>query len=86
MTENTTMLTAITRNRKVVPQRSWMREHVFAFSGVMGSPCSKQLIVLCSAPWYMNTRRISFIAVMATTYSKKMSRRSPPWARLYQMP
>ena len=33
---------------------AWLR----AFARVSGSPASRVLIALCSAPWYMNTRRI----------------------------
>ena len=49
----------MTRKRNAVPQRGCRRENRRAFSGVSSSPASLQYTVLCSAPWYMNTRLIS---------------------------
>ena len=37
--------------RNAVPQRTCRRGKLRAFSGVSGNPCSKQWMVLCSAPW-----------------------------------
>ena len=34
-----------------VPQRTCWREKRRQFSGVRGRPCSRQWMVLCSAPW-----------------------------------
>ena len=47
---NTIMLTTSTKNINVVPQRLCCLLMPRAFSTVRSSPCSKQLIVLCSAP------------------------------------
>ena len=55
----TKIATIITSSRNVVPQRGCRREKRSAFAGVSGMPASKQEIVLCSAPWYSNTRRRS---------------------------
>ncbi len=46
----TRMAMIITMIRNAVPQRTCRRGNCRAFSGVSGSPCSKQWIVLCSAP------------------------------------
>ena len=56
---NTKIATIITTSRKLVPQRGCSREKRWALAGVSGRPASKQEIVLCSAPWYSNTRRRS---------------------------
>ena len=45
--------------RKLVPQRTWSVEKRFTAVGSSGAPCSNAAMVLCSAPWYSNTRRIS---------------------------
>ena len=56
---NTKMATIMTTSRKLVPQRGCSLEKRWALSGVSSRPASKQEIVLCSAPWYSNTRRRS---------------------------
>ena len=57
----TKMAMIITMIRNAVPQRTCNRGNCRAFSGVSGNPCSKQWMVLCSAPWYPNIRLISFM-------------------------
>ena len=37
----TTMATITVMTKKAVPQRTWMRENLAAFSGVRDRPCSK---------------------------------------------
>src|SRR5262252_4567666 len=59
-TENETIATSITTIKKLVPQRGCCRRLRRAFSTVSGSPASQVYTTLCSAPWYWNTRRISF--------------------------
>ena len=61
----TRMAMTITMMRKAVPQRTCRRGNCRAFSGVMGSPCSKQWMALCSAPWYMNMRLMSSMRPMS---------------------
>src|SRR5439155_1705035 len=51
--------TTTTRRRNAVPQRGCAVGYGSMRSGVSGSPCSKAWIVMCSAPWYANTRRTS---------------------------
>ena len=51
----------ITVIRKLVPQRGWNVENFCAVVTDMGSPDSKANTVLCSAPWYWKTLRISFM-------------------------
>src|SRR5262245_13555361 len=55
----TTTLTTSTTSRKPVPQRGWsvLARRTDGTSRLQ--PDSKALIVLCSAPWYMKTRRTS---------------------------
>src|SRR5437773_5938118 len=60
MTENNTIDTSITTIKKLVPQRGCCRGCGRAFSTVKGKPASQVNTVLCSAPWYSNTRLISF--------------------------
>ena len=55
-----TILTIITISRKFVPQRLCSRVQPAAFSGVSCMPASMQFMVLCSAPWYIKTRCMSF--------------------------
>ena len=55
----TIMAMTITMMRNAVPHRTCRRGKLRAFSGVSGRPCSKQWMVLCSAPWYMNMRLMS---------------------------
>ena len=60
----------MTRNRKLVPQRLWSLELFSTFSTVSGSPCSTQLIHLCSAPWYIKVLWISFILEIRNIYPR----------------
>ena len=45
--------------RNSVPQRGCAVGYLRTFSTVSGSSCSSAWIVMCSAPWYWKTRRIS---------------------------
>ena len=47
----------ITRNS--VPQRWWAVGYLRTSPTVSGSPASRAWIVMCSAPWYWNTRETS---------------------------
>ena len=50
---------AIRTTRNSVPQR-WVRGRVLRTSAVVsGLPASRAWIVMCSAPWYWKTRRMS---------------------------
>ena len=62
------MLTSITRNRKLVPHLLCSLELARTLSTVSGSPCSTQLMHLCSAPWYINVLWISFILEIRSIY------------------
>ena len=55
------MLITITIRRKLVPQRLCSLELFLTFSTLSTRPCSKQLMHLCSDPWYMNVRLMSSI-------------------------
>ena len=55
------ILIASTKNKKLVPQRLCCLELILTLSTVSGSPCSMQLMHLCSAPWYINVLWISSI-------------------------
>ena len=46
----------ITQSKNAVPQRGWIKLNFCTVSGVSSEPASRALIVLCSAPWYWNTR------------------------------
>ncbi len=56
---NTKIAMIITISKKLVPHRGCSREYSAARSGTSSSSASKHEIVLCSAPWYSNTRRRS---------------------------
>ena len=58
---NKIILIASTKNKKLVPQRLCCLELILTLSTVSGSPCSMQLMHLCSAPWYINVLWISSI-------------------------
>ena len=73
-----------TNIRKLVPHRGCRVGNCRAFSGARSSPFSKQWMVLCSAPWYWNTRRISGIKDTAHTYATNMAIRSTPSTKLSQ--
>ena len=49
----------ITVIRKLVPQRGWKVEYFCTVAVSSGSPFSNANTVLCSAPWYWYTRRMS---------------------------
>ena len=51
--------TTTTKSRNAVPQRGCAVGYGSMRSGVSSVPCSNAWIVMCSAPWYMNTRRMS---------------------------
>ena len=55
----TTTLTTSTTSRNPVPQRGCSRLARRTEETSSGQPASKALMVLCSAPWYWNTRRTS---------------------------
>src|SRR5215204_5554879 len=59
MKAKTKIAITITQRRNAVPQRGWINEKRWTFSGVSSSPASSALIALCSAPWYWKTRRRS---------------------------
>ena len=63
--EKTTMLTTITKSRKLVPQRGWSGDFLRAFSTVSSSCASQVKTTLCSAPWNSNTRRMSFMRLIS---------------------
>src|SRR5579884_402276 len=56
---NTSTLTTRTTSKKPVPQRGCRTLASRAWGTSRGSPTSKALIALCSAPWYWKTRRTS---------------------------
>src|SRR6266542_1215653 len=56
-----TIATTTTKSRNAVPQRGCAVGYGSMRSGVRGSPCSNAWMVMCSAPWYANTRRMSGI-------------------------
>ena len=58
---NTKIVMIMTMIRKFVPHRTWTVEYRSTCSGSSGSPCSNAAMVLCSAPWYSNTRWMSFV-------------------------
>ena len=58
------MLMTMTIRRKLVPQRLCSLELFRTFSTFNTSPFSRQLMHLCSEPWYMNVRRMSSILEM----------------------
>src|SRR5207244_1269731 len=70
--------TTTTRRRNAVPQRGCAVGYGSMRSGVSGSPCSKAWIVMCSAPWYANTRRTSGRNEIATRYPTSSARRMRP--------
>ena len=72
------ILTIITKKRKLVPQRLCCLELFLTFSTFSSSPCSMQLMHLCSAPWYMNVRLISFVLDMKKMYRRKIATRITP--------
>ena len=56
---------AITTTRNSVPQRGWAVGYLRTLLGTSGSPCSSAWIVMCSAPWYWNTRAMSGVRAMS---------------------
>ena len=59
------MLITMTNKRKLVPQRLCSLELFLTFSTFNTSPFSRQLMHLCSEPWYMNVLRISSMPDMS---------------------
>src|SRR6185503_11138130 len=82
ITENRMIATSITTIRKLVPQRGCCRGCGRAFSTVNGKPASHVKTVLCSAPWYSKTRRMSFKNEKLTIMIKKNVMRIRPSIRL----
>ena len=64
---------SITISRKLVPQRLWCFELFLTFSTVSGSPCSMQLMHLCSEPWYINVRLISGVSDIIAIYPRNIA-------------
>src|SRR5436309_84414 len=56
---NSAIDTTTTNSRNAVPQRGCAVGYGLIRAGTSSSPCSNAWIVMCSAPWYMNTRRMS---------------------------
>src|SRR6266550_1449693 len=73
-----TIDTTTTSSRKAVPQRGCAVGYGSMRSGVSGSPCSNAWIVMCSAPWYANTRRTSGRNEIATRYPTRSASRMRP--------
>ena len=63
---NATTDTTITTSRKAVPQRGCAVGYLRISATSRGSPRSWAWTVMCSAPWYMKTRRMSFMRPMRT--------------------
>ncbi len=61
-----------TINKNEVPHLSCMREQSLTFSGTSSTPCSYALIVLCSAPWYIYSLRMSFNSKIMARYAKNI--------------
>ena len=57
--ENAMIDSRMTTTRNSVPQRWWAVGYLRTSSTVSGSPASRAWIVMCSAPWYWKTRRMS---------------------------
>ncbi len=76
------METSITTIRKLVPQRGCWRGWTRAFSTESGSPDSQLKTVLCSAPWYSKTRRMSFDSEKLEIIRMKIAIRMRPSMRL----
>ena len=68
----------MTIRRKLVPQRLCSLELFLTFSTLSTSPCSRQLMHLCSDPWYMNVRLMSFIREITLIYVIKIPIRIQP--------
>ncbi len=64
--EYTKIVTTITVSRKLVPQRTCSVENRCADSAVTSTSFSYAAIALCSAPWYWNTRLMSFTWPMSS--------------------
>ena len=60
---NTKIETTSTMSRKDVPQRRCRVLYFSTLATVSSSPCSSAWMLMCSAPWYSNTRRRSLIWV-----------------------
>ena len=56
----------ITTTRNSVPQRGCAVGYLRTYSGRSGSPASSAWIVMCSAPWYWNTRWMSGVRLITT--------------------
>src|SRR4029077_12725608 len=55
-----------TNSRNAVPHRGCAVGYGATWTASSGAPCSKAWIVMCSAPWYANTRRVSGTKEVAT--------------------
>ena len=72
------MLITITISRKLVPHRLCSLELFRTFSTLSVSPCSRQLMHLCSEPWYINVRLISSMREISLIYPIKIPIRISP--------
>ena len=70
--------TTMTMSRKFVPHRGWRRLWRLTFSTVNSSPDSYVQMVLCSAPWYSKTRRMSDVREIPHIYNRNIARRRTP--------
>ena len=70
--------TTMTMSRKFVPHRGRRRLWRLTFSTVSSSPDSYVQMVLCSAPWYSKTRRISDVMEIPHIYNRNIARRRTP--------
>jgi len=81
----TRMATNMTVSRKAVPQRGCAGEYRRIASISSGSPRSCAWTVMCSAPWYMNTRRMSDIRPISQMYATNTASLIAPSATLERM-
>ena len=65
LTMKNRMLITMTNKRKLVPQRLCSLELFLTFSTFNTSPFSRQLMHLCSEPWYMYVLRMSSMPDMS---------------------
>ena len=72
--------------RNSVPQRWWAVGYLRTSPTVSGSPASSAWIVMCSAPWYWNTRWMSGERLMSTRYPSSSATRISPSKRCWTRP
>src|SRR5260370_33202 len=68
--------------RKLVPHLGWNVEYFCTEAVVKGSPFSNANTVLCSAPWYSYTRRMSFHSETPQINRRNSPSRIAPSTRL----